>query len=81
MFIVLHGAQADKLGAGRGSSRGSRYGSSRGSTPDLAPANCGRLVGYSKSANGSRNVRLCAVNLELDLCMFIIPEPGLLGVI
>lgn len=81
MFIVLHDAQADKLGAGRGSTRGSRYGSSRGSTPDLAPANCGRLVGYSKSANGSRNVRLCAVNLELDLCMFIIPEPGLLGVI
>lgn len=81
MFIVLHGAQADKLGAGRGFSRGSRYGSTRGSTPDLAPANCGRLVGYSKSANGSRNVRLCAVNLELDLCMFIIPEPGLLGVI
>lgn len=65
-------AQGDKLGAGRGSS----HGSGRGSTPDLAPVHRERLVGYSQSAAGSRNIRLCSVKLELDLGMIIIPGPG-----
>lgn len=72
-------AQEDKLGAGRGSSygsgRGSSHRSSRGSTPDLAPVHRERLVGYSQSAAGSRNIRLGSVKLELDLGMIFIPEP------